>query len=166
MDIDALVSAIAREAAARAGDRSPGLPTPVSHARQLAATSALKRPSKITALRELMPYHQTTFLALAYRALLLRDPDPEGSRRFAEAMVEGRLTRWEVLGRLRLSAEGRAKHVRLQGLWTGFVLATAYRVPIVGPALALVARILRLPAHLQDLTDDDRLIAQILVAGT
>jgi len=165
MDIDALVSAITREAAARGGDRASLSPAPRISPERQPAMPALKRTSKVSELRDLMPYHQAAFLALAYRSLLLRDPDPEGARRFAEAMAEGRLTRWEVLGRLRLSTEGRAKHTRLPGLWTAFSLATAYRIPIAGPALALLARVFCLPAHLQDLTHDDRLIAQILVAG-
>lgn len=75
------------------------------------------------------------------------------------------MARWEVLGRLRLSPEGRVRRVAVEGLWMGFALATAYRVPIAGPLLALFSRLLRLPAWLQDNGHDDRLIAQLLAGG-
>ena len=67
---------------------------------------------------------------------------------------------------MRLSAEGRQRRERLPGLWPAVALSVAYRIPLAGPMLALVARVLCVPAHLQDLARDDRVIAQMLAAGS
>jgi hypothetical protein len=45
-------------------------------------------------------------------------------------------------------------------------LSVAYRIPLAGPVLAVIARVLCMPAHLQDLTREDRVIAQLLAAGS
>jgi hypothetical protein len=117
-----------------------------------------------TTLQQFMPFHGAPFVVLAYRTILKREPDDEGLTHFTAALAEGRMRRWEVLGRLRLSAEGRQRRVRLSGLWPAVMLSVAYRIPLAGSLLALLARRLRLPAHLQDLAGDDRLMAQIPAA--
>lgn len=102
--------------------------------------------------------HAADFLALpldaflneAYVKLLGRPPDAGGATHYLRALLRGRLTRIEVLGRLAYSGEGRQRGVALPGLAPAFVLATAYRVPIAGPLLAVAARALRFPAHWQD----------------
>jgi hypothetical protein len=121
-------------------------------------------PLSFTTLQQFMPFHGAPFVVLAYRTILKREPDDEGLTHFTAALAEGRMRRWEVLGRMRLSAEGRQRRVRLSGLWPAVALSVAYRIPLAGPLLALLARKLRLPAHLQDLARDDRLMAQIPAA--
>ena len=169
VDIDVLVSAIKREALAR-GDVEPfhsrtqfmlergSAPPPP------AAEPQLAMPVRISALRDWMPWHGRAFLVSAYRTLLRREPDPEGLASFSLALAQGRFTRWEVAGRLRLSSEGRARRVRIKGLWLGFALATTYRSPIVGPIVAVATRLLCLPAHLQDHAREDRFAAQLLLS--
>ena len=165
VDVETLVNAIKREALAR-GDPQPfhprtdfllkgGWDAPES-------ASEPRAPLRIVALRDWMPFHGRAFLVSAYRTLLRREPDAEGLESFLLKIAQGRLSRWEVAGRLRLSAEGRARNVRVKGLWMGLAFASAYRMPVFGPLLALAARLLCLPAHLQDQARDDRLIAQLL----
>ena len=168
LDIESLIAAIRREALAR-GDTEPfHRQTDVALRQERDARSqrgAANSPQQVRSLQDWMPYHGSAFLISAYRTFLLREPDPEGLRSFSTKMADGRLARWEVAGRLRLSAEGRARHVRVTGLWMGFALATVYRVPVLGPLLALAARLVCLPTYLQDNARDDRLIAQLLAAG-
>ena len=168
LDIETLIAAIRREAMAR-GDTEPfheQTDVILRHEREMRPGSgAALPPPRVESLQDWMPCHGAAFLISAYRTLLLREPDPEGLRTFSRKMADGRLARWEVAGRLRLSAEGRARRVRVKGLWMGFALATGYRVPVLGPLLALAARLLCLPPYLQDHARDDRLIAQLLAAG-
>ena len=165
VDADSLIAAIRREAIAR-GDTQPfRVRTGDAPARDGGSAGSLKPPARAESLREWMPFHGRPFLVSAYRTLLLRDPEPTGLDHFTQMIADGRLSRWEVVGRLRLSAEGRARSVRVRGLWLGFALATAYRVPLLGPLLALAARALCLPVYLQDHRRDERLIAQILASG-
>lgn len=90
------------------------------------------------------------FLDEAYRAVLGREGDPAGLAHYRRALLRGSLTRLEVLGRLRLSREGRWHRPHVPGVMFAFLLATGYRLPVVGPLSALVARLLGLPAHWQD----------------
>ena len=90
------------------------------------------------------------FIGAAYRSVLGRDPDPGGAMHFQQALLSGRLTRMEMLGRLRYSPEGRARGVRVPGLAAAALLATLYRFPVAGPLLGLLAWLLRLPPHLRD----------------
>jgi hypothetical protein len=106
--------------------------------------------SSFTTLKQFMPFHGAPFVVLAYRTMLERDPDGEGLNYFTAALAEGRMHRWEVLGRMRLSAEGRQRRTSLSGLWPALALSVAYRIPLAGPLVSLLARKLRLPAHLQD----------------
>lgn len=103
------------------------------------------------------------FLGSAYRRLLGREADSGGATHYQRALLNGRLTRIEVLGRLALSPEGRRRGNPLPGLLPAFILASAYRIPLAGPLLGLVARALRLPAHWQDRSG---LEAAALAAGT
>jgi hypothetical protein len=92
------------------------------------------------------------FIEAAYGHLLGRDPDPAGEAHYRRALLRGKLTRIEVLGRLKFSPEGRRRGQAVPGLVIAFLLATGYRVPIAGPLAGLAARLLCLPAHWQDRT--------------
>jgi len=165
LDIESLIAAIRREALAR-GDSEPfhqHTEVMLRGARE-ARSGRRGPPQRVESLQDWMPCHGGVFLTSAYRTLLLREPDPEGLRTFLLKMADGRLARWEVAGRLRLSSEGRARRVHVDGLLLGFALAVAYRVPVFGPVLALIARLVCLPPYLQDHARDDRLIAQLLAA--
>jgi len=165
LDVDSLIAAIKREALAR-GDMEPfHARTDEVRGRETGGGGSLKPPTRAESLQEWMPFHGHAFLISAYRTLLLRDPEAAGLTHFTQMIAGGRLSRWEVVGRMRLSAEGRARGVRVKGLWLGFGLATAYRVPVAGPLLAIVARLICVPAYLQDHSREDRLLAQLLATG-
>lgn len=115
-------------------------------------------------LDRFLPLHGRSFVAQAYRTLLQREPDAAGLRAFSDALAQGRLSRWQVLGRLRWSREGRSCHAEVRALTIGWVLAEIYRVPLVGPFAALLARWLRAPLCFRDLAAEDRLMAQYVDA--
>lgn len=102
------------------------------------------------------------FLAQAYQLILGRPADPPGIAHYQRALLRGTLTRMEVLGRLRFSPEGRAYGSVVRGVALSFLLATGYRIPVVGPLAALLARALGLPSHCQDRS---RVEATALAAG-
>jgi hypothetical protein len=147
-DLDRIVHALAAEARAR---KSPE--------RDVARPS---QPGPGAAPATGFPYleatHAADFLAMpldafineAYMKLLGRPPDAGGSAHYRRGLLRGRLTRIEVLGRIAYSGEGRRRGLSLPGLAPAFALATAYRIPVAGPLLAIVSRALRLPAHWQD----------------
>ena len=168
LDIESLIAAIKREALAR-GDTQPfNERTDEILGREREArggAGSLKPPTRAESLRDWMPFHGKPFIISAYRTLLLRDPDQEGLDHFSRMIAEGHLSRWEVVGRSACPERGGCGAFRSRGLWLGFALATAYRVPIAGPLLAWCVRVLRIPPYLQDNGRDERLIAQLLAGG-
>jgi O-antigen chain-terminating methyltransferase len=94
---------------------------------------------------DFLAYHDEDFLRQVYRRILGRDPDREGASRYLERIRSGALSRIELLGRIRYSAEGRAAGTRVDGLLLPFALRTARRAPIAGRLLGIVQYLWRLP---------------------
>lgn len=102
-------------------------------------------------LSDFMGFHDEAFVVNAYRGLLRREPEPDGLQHYLSAIRNGRLTKIEVLGRLRYSTEGKINRIKLRGLIFAFALQTAFRIPVVGYALAWLTSILRLPILIKNL---------------
>lgn len=63
------------------------------------------------------------FIDAAYRRVLRRRADPGGAQHFLTSLHEGVLSKIDVLGRLRYSAEGRGVGVPIKGLARAFAIA-------------------------------------------
>jgi ubiquinone/menaquinone biosynthesis C-methylase UbiE len=98
---------------------------------------------------DFLGFHDEAFVVAAYRALLKRDPDNDTARHFLGGLREGTLSKVEILGQIRFSAEGRRLKVRVRGLMLPFGLRTLYRIPVLGYFLRLATGILRLPVILR-----------------
>ncbi len=150
-DIDRILDAIRAEAKARGSKSGVGryaTDAPVSSV-PVAAVHGLGLV-ELRHAADFLPLPLDVFLWEAYRHFLGRNPDPAGAAHYQRQLLAGRLTRMEVLGRFALSPEARGRGVTVRGVVLPALAATFYRVPILGPAAALAARILRLPAHWQD----------------
>jgi len=102
-------------------------------------------------VNDLLKYSDRNFIQNAYRAILKRGPDATGYADFIAGLRSGRLNKLDVLARLRYSAEGRAKKVRVDGLFFPASLRLAYNLPIVGYLLNLAVGIARLPKSIRHL---------------
>ena len=154
-DIDRILEAIRAEARARGSKaRVGGYPVEAAAAPSAPATVQVAshglHPLESTHVADFLALPLDLFIGDAYRAALGRDPDPAGGAHYQRMLLRGRLTRIEVLGRLAYSAEGRASGLSVPGLFPAFAFAMIYRIPVAGPAVAVLARLLRLPAHWQD----------------
>lgn len=151
--LEDLLGRISAEAARRAG-RAGTAPRPAWPALAAAATLAEPPPGapafrvrddRRYALADFLSLPADEFLDACYRALLGRAPDRGGRDAFAARLAAGDRP-VEVLGRLALSAEGRAYGARVAGLWPRFAAALAFRLPVLGYALEWVAAALTLPS--------------------
>jgi len=150
-DIDRILEAIRTEAKARGSkSRVGGYPTDVSPSGTQSVANHGLYMLEPTHVADFLAMPLDIFLICAYRGAVGRDPDPGGAAHYQRMLLRGRLTRIEVLGRLALSGEGRQRGVAIPGLLPAFLLAMFYRIPVAGPAAAIVSRALRLPAHWQD----------------
>ena len=57
---------------------------------------------------------------MAYRCILKRGPDAGGLKYFLNNLRSGKMTKAEILGRLRYAPEGRGKKVKVTGLFWNF----------------------------------------------
>ncbi len=96
-------------------------------------------------VNELLKYHDRAFIQNAYLAVLKRGPDATGFHQFIDALRSGRMNKIDVLARLRYSAEGRAKKVKVDGLLLPAGIRLLYRIPVIGYLLNLLVGIARLP---------------------
>lgn len=153
-DIDRILEAIRAEAKARGSKSRVGtypVEPPSGPAPMPSTSSAFGLPLlEASHVCDFLAMPLDVFLCYAYRALLGRDPDPGGAAYYQRMLLRGRITRVEVMGRLAISGEGRQARLSIPGLMPAFLLATAYRIPVVGPIAGLIARLLRLPPHLLD----------------
>lgn len=160
-DLDAILEGIREEARridestlARAEAEPQWLPleTTVSAARnktvglpRLAVAAADLEERSRYSIADFTAFEGPQFIRCAYRGILGREPDLTGREHFETAIGSGRLSKVEVLGRIRYSPEGRARGVRVSGLLAAYLLRQFFRIPLVGPVVECLYCILRLP---------------------
>jgi SAM-dependent methyltransferase len=97
------------------------------------------------ALPELLQGRRAMFVRNAYRAIMGREPDPEGFTNFDARLALNQITRLEMLADMRYSPEGRAHGARVRGLGRVRVARVVRKVPVIGSVLAILHAMLRLP---------------------
>lgn len=96
-------------------------------------------------LNDFLALHDQEFVDAAYRGVLKRNSDGPGLQHFLDALRRGRLSKIEILGRLRYSPEGRRVGVPVAGLLPAFLVQHSYRLPIIGSVVAWATAFVRLP---------------------
>ena len=96
-------------------------------------------------LEDFLAYHDEDFVRNAYRGLLRREPDVGGFTDYLDALRSARLSKTEILGRIRYSREGRAAGIAVRGLLLPFALHSVRRVPVLGHLVGIVQYLVRLP---------------------
>lgn len=154
LDIDRLMREIRAEVGARLPTAGLGTDTPAPAATASRTAVSLPRLGAFAEdlakqeryrLADFLAYHDDDFVRQAYRRVLGREPDREGGSRYLAKIRAGELSRIEVLGRIRFSAEGRAAGVPIAGLAMPFAVRTMRRVPVLGRLAGIAQYLWRLP---------------------
>lgn len=95
-------------------------------------------------LGELLEYSDAEFVDTAFTVVLGRCPASDEARHYLTDLRDGSLTKVELLGRLRWSAEGRARGKHVDGLLIPYTMQRLKRSPLLGPLLAWVHANVRL----------------------
>jgi len=90
---------------------------------------------------DFLKYHDKDFVINAYRGILQRHPDRVGLSAYLNDLRSGRRSKIEILGRLRYSAEGRGKGVRITGLLLHFLVQSAHHLPVIASCPRLLTAI-------------------------
>lgn len=85
------------------------------------------------------------FVDVAYRALLRRPANDEGSKDYLAALRSGAASKVEILGLIRFSDEGMRQSVHVDGLLFPYRLHRWRRLPIIGWFLGMGLALARLP---------------------
>ena len=112
-------------------------------------------------LEDLLQYHDHHFIWNAYRALLKREPDPEGYRGYLARLRSGARNKIDILASLSSSPEGKRANVEVEGLKQRAMFRRLYFVPVVGYLAELAVSLFRLPVLLRHQRQlENHLIAQ------
>jgi len=102
-------------------------------------------------INDFLKYHDHQFVINAYRGILRRGPDSEAHEYFLKNLRSGKMTKAEVLGRLRYAPEGRAAKVKVSGLFWNFVVQSSFSIPVLGYFSRLVVGIVNLPLIIRNM---------------
>lgn len=101
-------------------------------------------PTKRYLLKEFLRFDDQAFVAAAYVGLLQRYPDVEGGEHYLRRIREG-VSKTEILGSLRYSAEGKRVGADVAGLRRRYLAQLAMRIPLLGRLIAISVALIRLP---------------------
>jgi SAM-dependent methyltransferase len=102
-------------------------------------------------INDFLKYQDQDFVLNAYRGILRREADPAGLHAHIEELRQGRVSKVELLGRLRYSPEGRMKATKVSGLGLRFVAQTLFRIPVLGYLGQWLSAIIMLPVLVRNL---------------
>lgn len=165
LTVEALIDIVKGEAARREGKPATGpLRTGVSGS---GPTISLAGPRYLVAtprrhIRDFLPLLGEEFISEAFTTLLWRPADISAKEAYLSALVCGRASRWEVLLRIRLSAEGRKRGANLRWLFPAALFSVMFRVPVLGICLNAAAHALAFPPYLRDTRQQDLLAFSLL----
>lgn len=100
-------------------------------------------------VRDLLRYHDSDFVAAAYRAILKRQPEMEEVTEATDALRTNRFTKDDLLASLSNSEEGREANVKLEGVQSPFVRRVR-RQPAFGFILQLLKGLFNVPRLIRD----------------
>lgn len=92
----------------------------------------IPRSMEVLSLEDLCAYEDESFIIAAYRLLLSRNPDDAGLDHYLTLLRSGRISKVEIIGRIRYSRDGRRGQVRVKGLCLRYACAILSKTPIAG----------------------------------
>lgn len=102
-------------------------------------------------LEDFLRFYDIQFLNFAYRKILKRDPDVDGMESRLESLRVHKISRIEIIGRLKYGSEGRKKDIVIRGLLPAFILARTSRVRVLGFFIRTVIGLRRIATVQTDL---------------
>ena len=89
-------------------------------------------------INDFLKFRDRNFVMIAYRGILIRRPDSRGLEHFLDNLRSGKMTKAEILGRLRYAPEGRVKKKKGEG----FILEFPHSILIQNSSAGIL-----FPAH-------------------
>jgi len=93
-------------------------------------------------LDELVIFEGHDFVRYIYRALLKREPEPEGLRNYTTLLDSGQLSEADVIAAIASSPEARAKQISVEGV--DRISRKLFAIPVIGRVLRILAVLVNL----------------------
>jgi Domain of unknown function (DUF4214) len=90
---------------------------------------------EVITLRDFCNNDDEEFISTVYKMIARREPAPSDRDYYLERLRRGRMSKTEIIGRIRYSREGRGTHVKIPGLLPRFVLQWVYRASFLETVL-------------------------------
>ena len=95
-------------------------------------------PSSRLSLSDLLQHHGKDFIRFAYRAILNREPDPDGLNFYLFKLKSGAYTKTDIICALRFSKEGRKHKIKIKGLFPRCVYSFLKKISFLGYIIRIV----------------------------
>lgn len=116
-------------------------------------------------LHALLNLPDMEFIRRAYLSILKREPEEQGLAHHLENLRSYRMTKIQILGRMRYCAEGRRKGVPVKGLLLPFFIDSLKRVPVLGYLFNYLFIVLRLPTIIHNINKQHQFALNRLAAA-
>lgn len=100
------------------------------------------------------------FVTYLYEELLGRPPDGPAVAHYEALLTAGAVSKVEIAGNVRYSAEGRRVNRKVTGLLPRYLLRRAYHLPLLGRFARLAVAVVRLPRLAVELQQATRALAE------
>ena len=101
-------------------------------------------------INDFLKFRDRNFVMAAYRGILGRRPDSGGLNHYLIHLRSGKMTKAEILGRLRYSREGRVIKKKVKGLFWNFFIQSSFGIPVLGYCSRLIFGVGNLPLILRN----------------
>ena len=125
--------------------KSPSSPAVQDNTFSPKEISPVSEPVNDCSVNGMCRYHDTCFVANAYRVILGRNASADEFVVWLSKLRTGKLTKKGMLSLLRFGAEGRKKKVVIKGLLVPFIGQQLFRIPLLGGILRGIGCIVHLP---------------------
>ena len=133
-----------------------GIPPSLYEKINLPVVSSIPDPEKFEIkdhyhINDFLKFRDRNFVMVAYRGILRRRPDSGGVDHFLGNLRSGKMTKAEILGRLRYAPEGRTKKTKVKGLFWNSLIQSSFGIPVLGYFPRLMFGIGNLPLILRNM---------------
>lgn len=118
-----------------------------------AGITGMPEPAETYHVNDLLKFHDREFIDAVFKAILKRDPDHGSLNHYLKGLRNGSWSKIQILGRIRLSPEGRRKGVRICGLYPRFAVSCLQRLPLIGYPLTWSLKLIRLPLIIRNILE-------------
>ena len=117
---------------------------------------------KVYVYEDFTVYHDEAFIKEVYRALLKREADADGLHHYLHLLRSGKMSKSEIISKIRYSTEGKKRAVKLLGSKKRYLATTLFTIPLIGYVSKWFFIALRLPKMLEMIRRNENTLFSVI----